>query len=299
MAVMLADGGEGQHRRSTRWHHAPGNAGGGTPPRTTSRSATWLSGKSPTPFALAPGPVPRRRSRLLPNVVGKPTVRARPARPRRAVLRRVHHDGRGAGSDSRPPALAWAPAVDTGRSLHDGADVAELTGLLPGLPAAGWPAGMRVIVRRQRPHPGAELRFTDIDGYRFQTFVTGTGAGLPHRTPQLTPRRPNVAVGVPVPPILLVHRLTAHRRARRCRTTTAQARANAATLSRSETCTPCSGDNGSNTGPSNPCHGKGHIRADPRRAAIAIGVGRCRTTTALTMSTIKVASAIIAQAIQL
>jgi hypothetical protein len=38
--------------------------------------------------------------------------------------------------------------------VRKGADVAELTGLL-GL--AGWPAGMRVIVRRERPHPGAQL----------------------------------------------------------------------------------------------------------------------------------------------
>jgi hypothetical protein len=36
--------------------------------------------------------------------------------------------------------------------------VAELTGL-PGL--AGWPPGMRVIARKERPHPGAQLRLTD------------------------------------------------------------------------------------------------------------------------------------------
>jgi hypothetical protein len=36
---------------------------------------------------------------------------------------------------------------------------------------------MRVIVRRERPHPGAQLRFTDIDGWRFQAFATDTEAG--------------------------------------------------------------------------------------------------------------------------
>jgi hypothetical protein len=36
---------------------------------------------------------------------------------------------------------------------------------------------MRVIVRRERPHPGAQLRFTDIDGHRFTCFVTGTRPG--------------------------------------------------------------------------------------------------------------------------
>ncbi len=36
---------------------------------------------------------------------------------------------------------------------------------------------MRVIVRKERPHPGAQLRFTDIDGHRFTCFVTGTRPG--------------------------------------------------------------------------------------------------------------------------
>ncbi len=66
------------------------------------------------------------------------------------------------------PAHAWTPAVEADGSPRAGADVAELTGLLPDLTAAGWPAGMRVIVRRERPHPGAQLTFTDVDGWRFQ-----------------------------------------------------------------------------------------------------------------------------------
>src|SRR6204780_1018246 len=40
-----------------------------------------------------------------------------------------------------------------------------------------WPAGMRVIVRRERPHPGAQLRFTDIDGHRFTAFATDAKRG--------------------------------------------------------------------------------------------------------------------------
>jgi hypothetical protein len=75
------------------------------------------------------------------------------------------------------PERAWTPAVNADGSLREGAHVAELTGLLPDLAAAGWPEGMRVIVRRERPHPGAQLRFTDLDGWRFQTFATDTGAG--------------------------------------------------------------------------------------------------------------------------
>ena len=36
---------------------------------------------------------------------------------------------------------------------------------------------MRVIVRKERPHPGAQLRFTDIDGHRFTAFATDTKKG--------------------------------------------------------------------------------------------------------------------------
>jgi Transposase DDE domain group 1 len=75
------------------------------------------------------------------------------------------------------PETAWVEAIDADGSLRDGADVAELTGMLGDLTAAGWPAGMRVIVRRERPHPGAQLTFTDHDGWRFQAFATDTDVG--------------------------------------------------------------------------------------------------------------------------
>jgi hypothetical protein len=69
------------------------------------------------------------------------------------------------------PARAWTPAYDSDRQVRPGAWVAELTGM-PGL--SSWPKGMRVIVRKERPHPGAQLRFTDIDGHRFTCFATST-----------------------------------------------------------------------------------------------------------------------------
>lgn len=75
------------------------------------------------------------------------------------------------------PADAWTPAIEADGSPRDGADVAEVTGLLPDPASVGWPAGMRVIVRRERPHPGAQLTFTDHDGWRFQTFATDTPVG--------------------------------------------------------------------------------------------------------------------------
>jgi hypothetical protein len=71
-------------------------------------------------------------------------------------------------------ARAWTPAYDADGLARPGAWVAELTGMLD---LASWPAGMRVIVRKERPHPGAQLRFTDIDGHRFTAFATSTRGG--------------------------------------------------------------------------------------------------------------------------
>jgi hypothetical protein len=72
------------------------------------------------------------------------------------------------------PAGAWAPAYDGDGQVRDGAWVADITGLLD---LSSWPAGMRVIVRKERPHPGAQLRFTDIDGHRFTALATDTKKG--------------------------------------------------------------------------------------------------------------------------
>jgi Transposase DDE domain group 1 len=72
------------------------------------------------------------------------------------------------------PATAWTPAYDSERMVRPGAWVVEITGMLD---LAGWPKGMRVIVRKERPHPGAQLRFTDLGGHRFTCFATGTTGG--------------------------------------------------------------------------------------------------------------------------
>jgi hypothetical protein len=72
------------------------------------------------------------------------------------------------------PAGAWTPAYNGDGEIRDGAWVADITGLLD---LSSWPAGMRVIVRKERPHPGAQLRFTDIDGHRFTAFATDTRRG--------------------------------------------------------------------------------------------------------------------------
>jgi hypothetical protein len=38
---------------------------------------------------------------------------------------------------------------------------------------------MRVIARKERPHPGAQLRITDVDGLRVTAFATNTATGGP------------------------------------------------------------------------------------------------------------------------
>jgi hypothetical protein len=104
------------------------------------------------------------------------------------------------------PRWAWQRAVDADGGLRDGAEVAELTEVLREarrLAAArrrrdrvkkaqadgqkvraerdkppDWPDGMRVLARRERPHPGAQLdAFEERDGWRYQAIATNTGIG--------------------------------------------------------------------------------------------------------------------------
>jgi hypothetical protein len=74
---------------------------------------------------------------------------------------------------ARVPRQAWQAAVDGDGMPREGAQVAELTGYLPDT-LRGWPKGMRIIARRERPHPGAQLRLTDADGWRITCFATNT-----------------------------------------------------------------------------------------------------------------------------
>ena len=64
----------------------------------------------------------------------------------------------------------WSPAISAdGTEEREGAEVAEVTGLLD---LSSWPDRTRAIARREDPHPGAQLTFTDLDGHRFQVFLT-------------------------------------------------------------------------------------------------------------------------------
>lgn len=64
---------------------------------------------------------------------------------------------------------AWVPALDQDGTVRDNGEVAEITDTVD---LSAWGDRVRLIVRRERPHPGAQLSFTDHDGYRFQAILT-------------------------------------------------------------------------------------------------------------------------------
>ena len=67
------------------------------------------------------------------------------------------------------PQDAWVTALDQDGSKRENGQVCEITEKID---LACWPQGSRLIVRRERPHPGAQFSFTDNDGYRFQAILT-------------------------------------------------------------------------------------------------------------------------------
>ena len=74
------------------------------------------------------------------------------------------------------PDAVWDPAVEPDDGTRDGAWVAEITGLVD---LSEWPVGSRLIVRRERPHPGAALSIFDtLEGMRHTAFLTDTAPGV-------------------------------------------------------------------------------------------------------------------------
>jgi len=67
------------------------------------------------------------------------------------------------------PEDAWVPALDQNGSERNNGEVCEITDMVD---LSSWSEGTRLIIRRERPHPGAQLSFTDHDGYRFQAILT-------------------------------------------------------------------------------------------------------------------------------
>ena len=80
------------------------------------------------------------------------------------------------------PESAWSAALEADGTARPDAQVAELTGLLrhsaSGDRFAKWPADMRILVRRENPHPGAQLSlFEQHEGKRYQVTATSTPGG--------------------------------------------------------------------------------------------------------------------------
>ena len=68
----------------------------------------------------------------------------------------------------------WVPAVELDGSARDGAQVAELTDLMD---LSSWGEDARLICRRERPHPGAQLSIFDThEGWRHTCFITNATA---------------------------------------------------------------------------------------------------------------------------
>ena len=160
-----------------RW---PGYCGpgtpGATPPRITSRCWTW-------PWRSC-----RRRGARLPgNRVGRGcwpgrTPPGRPTSSPTACVARGVEFSFGFPVDARIrrvvdliPEHCWDPAIQSDEHLRDGAWVFEATGMVD---LRSWPPGSRLILRKERPHPGAQLTFTDLDGMRITAVLTNTGPGV-------------------------------------------------------------------------------------------------------------------------
>lgn len=70
----------------------------------------------------------------------------------------------------------WDQAVEADGRVRPGAWVTELTKLTD---LRTWPAGVRLICRRERPHPGAQLSLFDTaEGFRHTCFLTSS-KGMP------------------------------------------------------------------------------------------------------------------------
>ena len=68
----------------------------------------------------------------------------------------------------------WVEAIEADGTVRDGAQVAELTDLMD---LSTWGEDARLISRRERPHPGAQLSLFDTsEGFRHTCFITNASA---------------------------------------------------------------------------------------------------------------------------
>lgn len=69
---------------------------------------------------------------------------------------------------AQPPS-AWQGAIEADGTEREGAWLIELS---ESVDLSSWPEGTRLIVRRERPHPGAQFQVFDAHGYRHTAFIT-------------------------------------------------------------------------------------------------------------------------------
>jgi len=71
------------------------------------------------------------------------------------------------------PKTRWKTTISAdGTEEREVGQVAEITDVVD---LSAWGEGTRMLVRREEPHPGAQLTFTDVDGHRYQVFITDHG----------------------------------------------------------------------------------------------------------------------------
>ena len=64
----------------------------------------------------------------------------------------------------------WVQAIEADGTVREGAFLAELTPLMD---LSSWGEAARLIIRRERPHPGAQLSLFDMsEHYRHTCFIT-------------------------------------------------------------------------------------------------------------------------------
>ena len=68
------------------------------------------------------------------------------------------------------PKNRWLSTISAdGAGEREVGQAAEITDLVD---LSAWGDSTRMIVRREQPHPGAQLTFTDVEGHRYQVFIT-------------------------------------------------------------------------------------------------------------------------------
>ena len=171
-----------------------------TPPPTTWRCSTrrWRSSRPRCGPATSTG---RWRCWCAPTPPARP--RSSPRTSPRAAW--SSPSGRRWGTSTSPPRCALLPKRRGPRPIRPASPVPPSTGCrsspatAPGSPRppacvdmSSWPPGTRLILRKERPHPGAQLRITDADGLRVTGFLTNTApaARPPARRPRTAPPPP-------------------------------------------------------------------------------------------------------------